>query len=106
MITDSATLFFIPTLEAGGAERVCILYANSLNAFHPNLVLQFLRGDLLDELNSTIPLFDLSDNSSPKKGIRAWLRVLKLKLKEILKPYKQKLGTIIKPLKIKGNLLI
>ncbi|MCK4518047.1 glycosyltransferase, partial [Candidatus Babeliales bacterium] len=30
--------------------------------------------------------------------IRAWSRVLKLKLREILKPYKQKLGTILKPL--------
>ena len=51
-----SALFFIPTLAAGGAERVCVQYLNDLKTFRPILMLQFRRGELLAELNAATPL--------------------------------------------------
>ncbi|MFH1279198.1 MAG: glycosyltransferase [Candidatus Eisenbacteria bacterium] len=52
-------LFLIPTLEAGGAERVCLHYVNGLTRFRPVLAVQFRRGALLEELCPGIPLEEL-----------------------------------------------
>lgn len=44
-------LFFIPTLEVGGAERVCVHYVRGLQYLHPVLLLQHVKGPLLDALH-------------------------------------------------------
>ncbi len=48
-------LFFIPTLESGGAERVCVHYVNELKTVEPRLVVQIRSGSLLSALKTHIP---------------------------------------------------
>ena len=55
-----AALFFIPTLAAGGAERVCVQYLNDLKTFRPILMLQFRRGELLKELQAATPVLEIN----------------------------------------------
>lgn len=57
-------LFFVPTLEAGGAERVCLHYVNHLTAFRPILLLQYRRGPLLKELAEDIPILEIFQTDS------------------------------------------
>ncbi len=52
-------LFFIPTLEAGGAERVCINYVNNLRSHRPILLLQLKRGPLLRIVSTSVPLLEI-----------------------------------------------
>ncbi|MGB9803989.1 glycosyltransferase [Desulfofundulus sp.] len=58
---ESKILFFIPTLEVGGAERVCVNYLNNLQNYRPLLALQFKRGSLLRELKLNVPIFTTVD---------------------------------------------
>ena len=55
-----SALFFIPTLAAGGAERVCVQYLNDLKTFRPILMLQFRRGELLKELHAATPVLEIN----------------------------------------------
>jgi len=48
-------LFFIPTLESGGAERVCVHYVNELKTVETRIVVQIRSGSLLSALRTHIP---------------------------------------------------
>lgn len=52
-------IFFIPTLEVGGAEKVCINHVNYSKEINPILVLQEKRGPLLSELRKDIDIIDI-----------------------------------------------
>ena len=54
-------LFFIPTLESGGAERVCLHYVNKLRHYRPVLALQQVRGPLLREVAADVRLVGIFD---------------------------------------------
>ncbi|MBN1826679.1 MAG: glycosyltransferase [Candidatus Eisenbacteria bacterium] len=72
-----AALFFLPTLEAGGAERVCLHHVNGLRRFRPIVLVQHLRGDLLDELDPGVPVHVIGDHGrgpAPRKRTRGRLR--------------------------------
>ena len=62
MLTPEArkerVIFFIPTLDCGGAERACVTYLNYLKGFRPFLAVQFKRGPLLGELTPDVPVFE------------------------------------------------
>jgi len=70
-------IFFIPTLDVGGAERVCLHYVNNLQAAHPILVLQFKRGLLLKEISPGVTVLELNI-SAPEQFYRCWPRWLHL----------------------------
>lgn len=65
-------LFFIPTLEAGGAERVCVHYVNNLSRVQPVLALQFKRGPLLHELLPSVPVLETIDPIRSEKASRLY----------------------------------
>ena len=92
-----SALFYIPSLEAGGAERVCLLYVNSLKSFRPNLALQFIRGDLLDELRSEVPLLDLSSRykSRGRRSFRPFKKLRK-RIRRKLRTCRRKLSLLLK----------
>lgn len=59
---ENKVLFFLPTLEAGGAERVCLHYINNIKGYQPLLLLQYRRGALLKELaDGIVPISLLED---------------------------------------------
>lgn len=66
-----SVLFFIPTLDAGGAERVCLHYVNNLQTVYPILVLQFRRGQLLREVKPEVAVLELN-TSTPEQLYRRW----------------------------------
>jgi glycosyltransferase involved in cell wall biosynthesis len=70
-------IFFIPTLDVGGAERACLHYVNNLQAVRPILVLQFKRGLLLKEIRPGITVLELN-TSTPEQFYRRWPRWLHL----------------------------
>jgi len=70
-------ILFIPTLDVGGAERVCLHYVNNLQAVHPILVLQFKRGLLLKEIRPGVTVLELNI-SAPEQLYRRWPRWLHL----------------------------
>lgn len=69
-------LFFIPTLDAGGAERVCLHYVNNLQTVYPILVLQFQRGQLFQEVKPEVAVLELNI-SSPEQLYRRWPKWLR-----------------------------
>ncbi len=92
--SQPSALFFIPTLAAGGAERVCVQYLNDLKTFRPILMLQFRRGELLAELNAATPLLVINAYTgySARGGarrrrlhhaIRRRRRILQVRLKHL-----------------------
>lgn len=52
-------LFFIPTLEAGGAERVCLNFVNNLRRHRAVVLLQQKRGALMNELGPGIAVLEM-----------------------------------------------
>lgn len=66
-------LFFIPTMEAGGAERVCVQYINYLQAFERSLLLQVRQGPLLETLNPDIPIAGIFEPTTLDKSRRGKL---------------------------------
>lgn len=82
--TENRALLFIPTLEAGGAERVCLHYLNNLQSFRPVLALQFKRGPLLADLSPDVPIFEIfAHRLHPRPSHRLRL-LLKLKEKQVI----------------------
>lgn len=71
-------LFFIPTLEAGGAERVCLHYVNNLRSYRPILLLQLKRGPLLREVSVSVPLLEIFEPPPVKPGPSCWGRFLQI----------------------------
>lgn len=69
-------LFFIPTLDAGGAERVCLHYVNNLQTVYPIFVLQFQRGQLFQEVKPDVAVLELN-TSTPEQLYRRWPRWLR-----------------------------
>lgn len=57
--TSSRVLFFIPTMEAGGAERACLNYLNHLDSLEKLLLLQSRRGPLLHQVGPAIPVLEV-----------------------------------------------
>jgi glycosyltransferase involved in cell wall biosynthesis len=64
MSSSKRVLFFIPTMEAGGAERVCLQYINHLQSFESCLLLQVRNGPLLNKLKATVPVFEVFERAS------------------------------------------
>jgi len=58
LASESRFLFFIPTLETGGAERVCLSYMNNLTRLRPVLAVQFRSGPLLTDLGAGVPVYE------------------------------------------------
>jgi glycosyltransferase involved in cell wall biosynthesis len=58
-----SVLFFIPTLEAGGAERACITYMRNLKGLCSALAVQLQQGPLLEELPLHLPIFETATGS-------------------------------------------
>jgi len=58
-----SVLFFIPTLEAGGAERACLTYIRNLTGLCPALAVQLRQGPLLEEIPPHLPLFETATSS-------------------------------------------
>lgn len=71
MKQKKSILFFIPTLDPGGAERVCLHYVNNLRTANPILTLQFKRGLLLQEVKPEVAVLALSA-SSPEHLYHHW----------------------------------
>lgn len=51
-------IFVIPTLEVGGAERVCLHYLNNLQGYRNILVLLLGRGPLSKEVSPNVPILE------------------------------------------------
>lgn len=68
-------LFFIPTLEAGGAERVCVHYVNHLTRVQPMLAVQFKRGPLLQDLLPHVPILETVGSARPERASRPYHRL-------------------------------
>lgn len=95
--SEGRVLFFIPTLETGGAERVCTHYVNHLRAFRPILLLQLRRGPLLTELRSDIPVLAIFEPipvvHKPSRRDR-FLQMLK-RIKHVVKAF---VASVVRPL--------
>lgn len=71
MSSPERVLFFIPTMEAGGAEHVCLQYINHLQSLESCLLLQVRSGPLLNKLRPDIPVFEIFERTSaPSKPLQ------------------------------------
>lgn len=67
-------LFFAPTLEMGGAERVVVQYVNHAQRIDPALALQFRRGPLLDDVDPDIPVVRIEKKPRSLSRVHWWAR--------------------------------
>lgn len=79
-------LFFIPTLESGGAERVCVHYVNELKVVETRLVLQIRKGSLLSALGSHVPPVEAIAYSHGQNSMRRLLSDTYYSMKAIFSP--------------------
>ncbi|NNE07030.1 MAG: glycosyltransferase [Gemmatimonadetes bacterium] len=67
-------LFFAPTLETGGAERVIVEYMNHAVRIDPVLALQYRRGPLLAEIGPGIPVVRIEKKPRSLSRLHRWAR--------------------------------
>lgn len=82
-------VFFIPTLEVGGAERVVVTIVNNLRHWEPVLVLWVNRGSLAREVRKGVEVYALSSGrSSGEPGgenrFRTWKTRFRMTLSRLL----------------------
>jgi glycosyltransferase involved in cell wall biosynthesis len=68
-------LFFLPSLEAGGAERACVQYVNHLRSLRPVVALQVERGPLLRALRQDVAVVEVV-GTDPRAAERGSIRAL------------------------------
>jgi len=61
-------LFFIPTLEPGGAERVCLHFANNLRSRRRVILLQERRGMLLQSVGPGVSVLEMLPKARAAEG--------------------------------------
>lgn len=79
--SEIPALFFVPTLESGGAERVCVAYVNAATKVKAVLALQFKLGPLLSAVSDRVEVLELHRTGIPRdRGTlrRAFRRLVKL----------------------------
>ncbi len=67
-------LFFAPTLEMGGAERVIVEYVNHAVRIEPVLALQYKRGPLLAEIDPRTKIVRIEKKPRSLSRLHRWAR--------------------------------
>lgn len=59
--TKKKVIFLLPSLEIGGAEKVCVNHINFSKNIEPVLVLQSFKGPLIKEIQKDINIIDINN---------------------------------------------
>lgn len=85
MSNPNRVLFFIPTMEVGGAEQVCLNYLNHLRTLERFLLLQIRKGPLLHKLDPDVTVLEIRQGeSSNSEGLGRWNHLKLVRMMRLL----------------------